>query len=372
MTGPRPRLRLEIRARLDSLGPQWDELLSTQQLPTPFLKSWWIDNASGATPAVLCCFAGARLVGGAAFEMDRVGRGPITIERVRCVGQGVLAPDHLDLISDPQHHAEVLDLVLGWVRRPGSRVIDLDGMAATGSLASAFSAHEVERIGAPFAPLPDNGADYLAARPGQLRNTITRARKRFTRDGAEVRRVQPDDVSDALNRLSLLHDQRWSDASSFLRDWERCRAAALAGAACGDVVIHELVAADGDVIATELDLLAGPRLAFYQAGRRIDHDARGCGSVLRAALIDWACAEGMDEYDLLRGDERYKADWAAERRELVRCRVGIGTRGRIMDAAYRLRHRSAPALDRARAATRSALSPAAWRRRPATHDGLSG
>ena len=44
---------------------------------------------------VIGCFAGDELVGGAAFEVDRVGRGPFGIELVRSVGQGVLAPDHL-------------------------------------------------------------------------------------------------------------------------------------------------------------------------------------------------------------------------------------------------------------------------------------
>ena len=36
---------------------------------------------------------------------------------------------------------------------------------------------------------------------------------------------------------------------------------------------------------------------------------------------------GTTEYDLLRGDEPYKAEWATDRRELVRCTWGVGLRG---------------------------------------------
>jgi CelD/BcsL family acetyltransferase involved in cellulose biosynthesis len=121
------------------------------------------------------------------------------------------------------------------------------------------------------------------------------------------------------------------------------------------------------VIAIELDLRAGDRLAFYQAGRRIEREWRGCGSVLRADLIDWACEQGLDEYDLLRGDEPYKADWSDRRRELVRCRVGVGPLGRTVDAGTRANVRIAPTLQRAR----RAVSPGSWRRRRATRDELS-
>lgn len=366
-----PRIRLELRPRLGSIAASWDELSDRQALPSPFLRSWWIDHVAGGTPAVLCCFDGADLVGGAAFELDRVGRGALSVERVRSLGQGVLAPDHLDLLAEPGREAEVEQAVVGWLRRPGSRLVDLDGLAATGRLARAFSAGELERVGAPYAALPTTGAEYLAARPGKVRSTITRTRKRFDREGVVLHRVGGDEVDAALDALAELHDQRWSEASEFLHAWDRCRAAAVEGAARGDVLLHVLRTTEGEVVAIELDLRAGDRLAFYQAGRRIEREWRGCGSVLRAGLIDRACEEGLVEYDLLRGDESYKADWADGRRELVRCRVGVGPLGRAVDAAARAHVRTEPQLRRARDAARGALSPGSWRRRRSTRDELS-
>ncbi len=74
-------------------------------------------------------------------------------------------------------------------------------------------------------------------------------------------------------------------------------------------------------------------VAFYQAGRRTEREWRGCGSVLRARIIEAVAAQGATEYDLLRGDESYKTEWATDHRELVRCVMGVGL-GR---AAVRLR-----------------------------------
>ena len=47
----------------------------------------------------MCCFDGGQLVGGAAFEVGLFGPGPLKVQRVRFLGQGVLAPDHLDVIA---------------------------------------------------------------------------------------------------------------------------------------------------------------------------------------------------------------------------------------------------------------------------------
>ena len=105
--------------------------------------------------------------------------------------------------------------------------------------------------------------------------------------------------------------------------------------ACGDVVIHELRADDGEVVATELDMGVGRRLAFYQAGRRTEREWRAAGSVLKADVIEWAIDEGFEEYDLLRGDESYKSDWATERRELIRGPVRRRAAGIAVDAAQR-------------------------------------
>lgn len=359
-------LELRVLDRLGSFAPAWDALAAAQPVPSPFLRSWWLEHAVGAELVLLCWFDGGELIGGAAFERDRAGRSKLSIERLRSVGHGVLAPDHLDLIATDEHRVAVTAATATWLGRKGSRVVDLDGLLAEGSLARILRGQVagvgdlrgevLAEVGAPYAPLPQRSEDYLAARPGRVRSTITRTAKRFEREGLTHRSVDPDDpgeIESALDRLADLHEGRWAEESVFLKAWTRFRSAALAGFAAGELTLDELVTADRRVVATELDLVVADRTYFYQAGRDTSREFRGGGSVLRSAIIRRAIERGHREYDLLRGDEGYKSDWASERRVLIRCRVGVGPGGRaaiaalsLRDHARALRRRAASARDR--------------------------
>ena len=334
VSAPTGDLRIEVRDRLGDRAGDWDRLVAGAELPSPFLRSWWLDHAASGDPTVLCCFDGDALVGGAAFETSSVGAGPLALDLVRSLGQGPLAPDHLDVVSEPGRGAVVTREVLAWLHRPGSRVVDLDGLAADGRLGRALGGDVIETTAAPFAELGDDLAAYLAGRPGRVRSTLKRTAKRLEREGVTHRGADPADIDAALERLAALHDGRWADESDFLTGWGQLARAARAGAQLGDVAVHELVTADGVVIASELDLRVGGRVAFYQAGRLTDHEWRGSGSVLRSKILEQAIAEGATEYDLLRGDEPYKAEWSTGHRELVRCRFAVGLPARALLGAH--------------------------------------
>ncbi|HTO00523.1 MAG TPA: GNAT family N-acetyltransferase [Microthrixaceae bacterium] len=353
-------LQVKTMERLGPVSATWDHLADSQPLPSPFMKSWWIDNIASGSLAILCFFDGTELVGGAAFELDAVRVGPLKVERVRCVGQGVLAPDHLDILAADSHRSAVVDATLKWLRRPGSRIVDLDGLASRGGLAGALDSHVVDRIPAPFASLPSEGPTYLADRPGTLRSTVKRGRNRFAKAGVSFSRTPPSDVERSLDSLAELHDGRWSEESEFLHAFDRFRVAAAAGAKSGDVLIHELSSETTGVVAVELDLLAGQRICFYQAGRRTEREWRGCGTVLRADLIDLICQEDRTEYDMLRGDEPYKSDWATSERSLLRCRFGVGPLGKALIVGANAWKRSQPTLHRLRSYVRRTVSRVPW------------
>ena len=323
-------MRSEARPELGVLRSDWDRAARSMSLSSAFVGGWWVDHAATGQSVLLCCFDGDDFIGGAAFQIDAIGRGPLGIERVRMLGQGPLAPDHLDVVAAPEHQQAVAREVVAWLRRPGNRIVDLDGLAAEGELAQlliAGGSSVIDRVGAPWAPLPADGGAYMAERPGQLRSTAKRTTKRLEQAGASIRQVESKDAARALADLARLHDGRWSDDSDFLTLWATFTKAATAGLADGSVRITELVAADGDVMASELDLVAGSSLELYQAGRSTDRDWRGAGTMLKAAVISAACSDGFTGYDLLRGDEPYKSDWATERRELLRIRFGVGAIG---------------------------------------------
>jgi len=338
-TGP---VRLEVRQELADLASTWDELVAAQPLPSPFLLSWWVDNAAGGTPLVVCCWDGDELVGGAAFELDRLGRSRASVERVQFLGQGPLAPDHLDVIGRAGRRDDVAVAVAEWLLH-GNRVVDLDGLAASSALGPRLGGRELRRVAAPHLRL-ESGTDPLAGRPGQLRSTVRRTERRLAKEGFGVRRCRHTDAGDAVDRLLELHGARWGDDSGFLpAATSRFRAAVVAGMAAGRVEVFELAGEEG-VIASEMVLVAGTRVAFYQAGRRTDRRFRGSGSVLRAATVRWAAESGHDDYDLLRGDEPYKADWSDGHREVLRVRIGAGAGGRTVAGMANASHRTGPVV----------------------------
>ncbi len=343
------RMRLQRLDRLGDLGAQWDRIAARGALPSPFLRSWWVDNAAGAEPAILVCLdEDGALVGGAAFEIDTIGRGPLRVERVRCLGQGPLAPDHLDVVALAVHRREVLGAVGRWLR-DGDRVIDLDGLSEHCELPFLLDAEVIERVPAPWVALEEE--DPVARLPGRMRSNIKRGAKRLAKAGFEVRKVPSREADRALDALFDLHDSGWEDESGFSAGWERFRATARAGMLADEVVVHELT--DGDrVIASELEMIADDRAAFYQAGRLTDHDFRGSGSVLKAEVLRWARSSGMIELDLLRGAESYKDDWATAQRSVVRARTGVGPRGTAAAAAANTWKRQAPQLDALRSKLR--------------------
>jgi CelD/BcsL family acetyltransferase involved in cellulose biosynthesis len=368
---PAADLCVEVRSSLANLAPEWDQIAGATPLPSAFCRSWWIDHAAGSTPSIVCCLRGDRLIGGAAFEVETVARGPVRLERIRALGQGVLAPDHIDIVAAVEDADVVLDAVLGWLRRPGNRIVDLDGLAADGRLGRALAAYWIDRTVAPYADLhpvdadPDAPANvdasaYLAGRPGQLRSTVERSRKRLERDGCSIERVPLSHVDAALESLERLHDRRWGEDSNFLDAWDRFAAAARA-ATDADLWIGEVRTADGEVVATEWDVLTPSSFAFYQSGRSPEREWRGAGSVLRANLIHAAAESGRDQYDLLRGDERYKDDWATDRRWLLRVRFGSGPVGRLAATSAAVWRSVAPVVERLRGRIADRRGPAVSR-----------
>ena len=318
-------------AELGAIAPEWDALVDSMPLPSPFLRSWWLSHVAVGEPVFLLVRDGGSIVGGAAFQRTtRHG-----CEWLEMLGDGQLSPDHLDLVAAPGSVTAVQAAVRNWLGRPGSRVLDFVGLVEQSWLGAAtpgFGTNRVHAV-APYVVLPATFAEYLGTRHGKLRSTVTRTGKRLTAAGVTTRVRPSSEVDAGLEDLRRLHDERWGERSGFLAGWQGFADAVRGAALVGEATFTELVTADGAAIATELEFLVGGRASFYQAGRLGDHEYRGSGSVLKAAVIEAAIDAGVREFDLLRGDEPYKTEWAVSRRRLYRVRHGVGPRGLALVAA---------------------------------------
>jgi CelD/BcsL family acetyltransferase involved in cellulose biosynthesis len=332
-------LLVEVRPRLGSLGAAWDALVDQAPLPSPYLRSWWLEGVAGPDPCFVLVFAGSTLVGGLALDADR----RLRIPRLQAIGTP-LGADHLDLVAATGREQEVVAALAGWCGRPGSRLFDLTGVTAGARVAAALPGpvRQAQFDVAPWRPIDRAWVDKLLE--GELRHLLRRPLKRFRREGVEHRVVPPADGLAALERLRVLHTAQWGDQSEFLPVFHLFRRAAPAGLEQGELVFFELVAGD-ELIASQAWFVAAGRFSYAQGARSLDRQWRGAGTVLMAYAVEHAVALGCNELDLLRGDDGYKRLWADRSRPLFRLEGGTGLLGK---AALR----GLPLVRRARARLR--------------------
>jgi len=310
--------------RLDGWAAQWDRLVDSSPLPSPFLRSWWLTGVGGSGRHFLLVVDGAQLLGGLAVER----RHPML--SVRMMGDGSLCPDHLDLLAAPGHEAAAVSLLRGWLCRPGERLLDLKGIRAGSRLTEALPGR-VRRQPmsvAPFTPLPDSPGAYRATLPAQFRKNLRVGAKRLAAEGVAHHAVRGQAVIQSLDTLRELHQSQWGSRSGFLPAFDRFAAGFTAGCAADEVVVHVL-GNDDLVVATVTAFEVAGRVSLYQSARRTDRRWRDATTVLLAAIIDDACARGFSEVDFLRGDEPYKGRFTPHHREMFRLVAGQGVAGRL-------------------------------------------
>ncbi|MFC6345434.1 hypothetical protein ACFP8W_25845, partial [Nocardioides hankookensis] len=61
-------LRVETRQRLDGRRAAWDGLVADQPVPSPFLRSWWLEGVAPTDTTFVLVLDGERLVGGLALQ----------------------------------------------------------------------------------------------------------------------------------------------------------------------------------------------------------------------------------------------------------------------------------------------------------------
>ncbi len=309
--------------RLNGWAAQWDRLVDSSPLPSPFLRSWWLAGAGGPGHFLLVV-DGAHLLGGLALEK----RHPML--SVRMMGDGLLCPDHLDMLAAPGHEAAVVSLLRDWLCRPGERLLDLKGIRAGSRLIEALPGR-VRRepmAVAPYTRLPDSAEAYQATLPAQFRKNLRVSAKRLAAEGVRHQAIRGRAVLQSLGTLRELHQSQWGNRSNFLPVFDRFVAGFAGGCVADEVVVHEL-RNDNLVVATVTAFEVAGRVSLYQSARLTDRRWRDATIVLLAAIIDEACARGFSEVDFLRGDEPYKGRFTQNRREMSRLVAGQGVVGRL-------------------------------------------
>lgn len=334
------------RSSLGVFDSDWNTLVEGSALPTPFLRSWWLDSVGSEHACFVLALRRDELVGGLALER----RSLLGVEHYRFLGGGRLCPDHLDLVARPGHEDEVCAALFSWFRSRRSRILDLRGIAENATVLGLYPGRLRPDDVAPYQRMPATAAEYLAGRSSNFRRSTRRTERQLTQRGGTLKRVAEPDIESALDDFAQIQRSR-GDREALLEEWPRLRSAVMTGAACGEARVYA-AEFDGARAAVVVAFAFAGRLSLYQVARRTERQFSGLGTVMLMTAVNDAVQSGMDEVDFLRGGESYKADFARYRRRLWRLRVGsdplIDLMVGMWTSSSRLRNRCAESLFRIR------------------------
>lgn len=164
-----------------------------------------------------------------------------------------------------------------------------------------------------YQPVAGDWTGYLAARPGELRSTLKRMKRKFAAAGGTLEIVSGGErVAQAIEAYQSVYARSWKRPEpypEFLPGLIRLCASQ------GSLRLG-LAWLDGRAIAAQLWIVRNGHAAIYKLA--YDEEAKGFapGSLLSAFLMQHVIeVDRVQEVDYLQGDDPYKQQWMSERRE---------------------------------------------------------
>lgn len=338
-----PSVELVLADDLAQWRAEWDALVLSSSLPSPFLRSWWLAEVARQRPTYVLVIEGGALIGGLSLEASRR---PFGVPIYRFAGSGVLCPDHLDMVARTDRTDVVAAMVAEWFNRPGSRLIDLQGVVEHSVLPDVLSPCEDSLLdGAPWEVLAADSADgYLATRSANFRRSARRSARKLADAGVRHRRVTGDVLQPALEAFRDLQELT-PGREALLAEFPRLCAAVAAGVGSGEARV-DVLESDDCIVAVSISFVVAGRLSLYQTARSLDPRFSSAATVLHLAVIADAAAQGCVEVDMLRGLEPYKTSYASRQRQVIRVRAARGPGADLVLRSWLVLDRARPMAGR--------------------------
>jgi CelD/BcsL family acetyltransferase involved in cellulose biosynthesis len=356
---PRIQETLAIEARVDAPSAvEWRELNETARAGSMFLgpewmEPWWRHFGASRELQILCVREGGKLIGLMPLFAEEVRLAGVPVRRLAFLGDGDTGCDCLDVLAAPGREREVHQHVLAALMRLRWDVCDLDGLWRESftalQLAQAFPPGRTARGAVrdarlryvcPFIPLEGSHAQYLQGL-GRRENLRRREKWIARQPGVSIRCARTsDDASQATEEFLSLHRARWaveggSDGLTGPRHEAFHHDASRRLAQAGLLRMYTLRVARRPV-ASVYGVVHRGKFYYYQSGYDPNWACKSVGMVLLARTVEDAFAEGLGEFDFLRGDESYKSEWARGQRWTIQMRLWRGARGHAAKAALGL------------------------------------
>jgi CelD/BcsL family acetyltransferase involved in cellulose biosynthesis len=344
--------RITSSGRLAELAPDWNRL--SQGVPFrswEWLATWWSHYGGESEPRrqqaelyTLCVYEHGALIAVAPWYVQAY---PLHGRVVQFLGSGQVCTDYQTVLCKPGWEAPVAAALADWlVDRAGQAGADgwdqleLGGIDAGNAMMRSLAQCLAER-GAlahcrPGQPcwrvnLPGSWEEYAATLSKSHRKELRGCRRRYFDTGRATLHTVTD-AAELASKMALLidlHQRRRRSlgdpgcfaAPRFTAFHQDVSARLLAR---GQLRLHWLEL-DGRPVAAEYHLYGDEGMIYaYQSGIEVGALAHAPGRLATMAILRAAIAEGFRGFDLLRGDEPYKAHWRARPRPMVEVRVFPG------------------------------------------------
>jgi CelD/BcsL family acetyltransferase involved in cellulose biosynthesis len=347
---------------LPALREEWSELLNASPrdrlfLTWEWLATWWRHLGAERQLRLTTVRRRGELIAIAPLVLSPPAVRRLTpFRRLEFLGAGSVGSDYLDLIVRGGFEREALWAMAEHLDQAGLP-LDLARVNRAASSAAVLG-RELTARGWTVSTHPGEICPYVNLSgltwPSYLASVTASHRSNFkrrwnalqTQFGMRLELVTSEaDRGQALMALVDLHHRRWrqrggSDALhtgsllAFHEDFTRL--------ALERGWLRLFVMRLGDKpVASLYGFRYGQRFLFYQTGFDPDYAKQGVGQVVIGLTIKHALEEGLEEYDLLHGDERYKFDWARRVRELERIELfPPGIRGSVQRGIAELGRRA--------------------------------
>ena len=273
-------------------------------------------------------------------DTKRSGAGPSVLSgrTVRFAGADV--GDRFGPVAQPGREAEVARAAAGALGREAVVLQNVDaGAERFGALGEGLrgrvSSTRLRGGVLPYVPLTGHTWDtFLGARSRNFRQQVRRKERALVDGQGAVFRAtaSPDEVNRDVAEFFRLHAARWDDreggstitsptvhafhtdfaAAALERGWLRMWFLEVPG----DAAERSSTGGEREAVAALYAWRIGGRYAYFQAGFDPAWAEKSVGLVLMAHTVRSAIEEGAEEYDLLLGDETYKARFATDEREV--------------------------------------------------------
>jgi CelD/BcsL family acetyltransferase involved in cellulose biosynthesis len=336
-------LVLRTETELQSLAREWSDLFHSAACENIFLSfdwmfNWWKHVASQPDLFVVVVRDHSSQVVGIAPLYIRHCAGILNVRRLGVLGDTVVCSDALDILATPEHSRAIVACVAEALRehmgdwhfaefaatQRDSLLAALCEQWLLGRTRSEYS------TSCPYVTLPPSADAYLATRSSGFQRKLRRyprvLERQATLEHVVVR--SGSDLELAFSDLQELHRRRFDakeQESAFLDPHVSTFHAAVLKCfgAHGCAQLH-LLKLNGRPVAAMYTLSTGKKLSLYQTGVDPDFGKFSVGVVLMHSIINNAIQDGYREFDLLRGAEAYKFQWATGVRELHTFRLFRG------------------------------------------------